>query len=382
MRRKAPPGRGVRGIVTRNPGDRRRPLACWALLALALACSDGPTAPAPEGVVDLSAPWAARDPGDVGMDGPSLVAASEQAAAVNRFRSLLVVRSGALVLERYFGNADASSPADVRSVTKSVVSILTGAALERGDLRSLDQPIGEILGPPTFQLSGNQAAVTVRHLLSMTAGFSWGDEAEGAYNEWILAPDPVAYLLDQPIVTEPGTSFHYNSAAVHLLGVVLEEATGRSLPTFADQVLFAGLGIGDRDWEALPGGRVNGGSGIDLRPRDLARIGQLMLQEGYSGNRIVIPSGWVREATATRFGWSVQVGPLSRVSYGFLWWTDLDRGAFFAWGYGGQFVYVDPGEEIVVVTTTDWRGISGETGPRPLEEAALDVIHAVLEAIR
>jgi CubicO group peptidase (beta-lactamase class C family) len=216
----------------------------------------------------------------------------------------------------------------------------------------------------------------------MTGGFAWGNESTGAYNEWIGSPDHVAYLLDRPVVTAPGTDFHYNSAAVHLLGVVLEEATGRPLPNFADQVLFTPLGIGSREWEALPGGRVNGGAGLDLQPQDLARLGQLVLQDGWSGNHRVIPAEWLREATATRFPWVVEAGPLARVSYGLLWWTDLDRNAFFAWGYGGQFVYVLPEEEIVVVTTTRWQGITAETGPRPLEEAALGVIVAVLEAAR
>lgn len=376
--------RRVRGVVISSPRTRRHVTASLALALLTptLACSDSPTALPPDGAVDLAAPWEVALPGDVGLDGSMLDMAAARAEGIDRFQSLVVVRRGRLVLERYWEDLSASTLADVRSVTKSVVSTLTGAALARGHLRSVDQPIGEVLAPPAFQLTTDQAAITIGDLASMTGGFAWGDESEGAYNEWIVAPDHVAFLLDRVVVTEPGSEFHYNSAAVHLLGVILEEATGHPLPVFADQVLFAPLGIGAREWEALPGGRVNGGAGLDLRPRDLARLGQLALQEGWSGDRRLIPAEWFREATARRFPWAAEVGPLGRVSYGLLWWTDLDREAFFAWGYGGQFVYVAPAEEIVVVTTTRWQGITADTGPRPLEEAALEVILSVLEAVQ
>ena len=365
------------GRVTR-PGLALGWAGVWA--SLFAACTDAPTQAAPAGAVDLAAPWEVVQPAAVDLRETILEQAAAQASGIPRFRSLLVVRRGRLAFERYFGGTDATTLADLRSVTKSVVGTLTGIAIQRGDLRSLDQPLDEILRPPEFQLTPVQAEVTIRHLLTMTSGFAWQNEDAGGYNEWILSNDHVGYLLDQPHEQAPGTGFLYNSAAVHLLGVALEEATGRALPVYADEFLFGPAGMGSRVWEDLSGGRVNGGSGLDLRPRDAARLGQLMLQEGWSGTRSVVREEWVAEARVRRFGWTTSAGPLSRISYGFLWWTDEERGGYFAWGFGGQFVYVHPALEMVVVITTDWRGLTSEGGPGPLQESALSVLVAAMDA--
>ena len=389
MRRRRTDGECGRGA--RGRGRATRPGRAWVWVgaracllgaSLLAACTDAPTRAAPPGAVDLAAPWDVVQPAAVDLQETVLNEAAAQASAIPRFRSLLVVRRGGLAFERYFGGTDATTLADLRSVTKSVVATLTGIAIQRGDLRSLDQPLGEILRPPEFQLTPVQAEVTVRHLLTMTSGFAWQEDGAEGYNDWIRSDDHVKYLLSQPHDQTPGAGFLYNSAAVHLLGVALEEATGRTLPAYADQFLFGPSGVGPRVWEDLPGGRVNGGSGLDLRPRDAARLGQLMLQEGWSGTRSVVPEEWVAEATARRFGWTTSAGPLNRISYGFLWWTDEERGGYFAWGFGGQFVYVHPGLEMVVVVTTDWRGLTSEGGPGPLQDSALSVLAAVMNAPR
>ena len=170
---------------------------------------------------------------------------------------------------------------------------------------------------------------------------------------------------------------------MHLLGVVLEAAVGRPVPAFADEVLFGPLGIGERVWEDLSTGYVNGGSGIDLRPRDLARLGQLYLQGGWSGTRSVVPTTWIDEVTAPRWSSFGPVGPIDNVSYGFLWWMDLDNAAYMAWGFGGQFVYVVPHLELVVVATTAWRGVRNDIGPTALQNAVLEIIlNRILGAVQ
>jgi CubicO group peptidase (beta-lactamase class C family) len=119
---------------------------------------------------------------------------------------------------------------------------------------------------------------------------------------------------------------------------------------------------------------VNGGAGIDLRPRDLARLGQLYLQEGRSGNQRLLSREWVDLATSPAYGWSSRFGPIEDLSYGYLWWIDRDRDAYLAWGYGGQIIYVAPARALVVVATTEWRGVSQDGGANPLEAAVLDII--------
>ena len=351
------------------------------LLSVA-ACSESPVVVAPVGAVDLALPWAVDTPESVGINAEQLGAAGDLAGDIGRVRSLLVARGGRLVLERYYGGSTWDSLADVRSVTKSIVSTLTGIAIDQGHISSIDQPIAAFLDGPEFHVRVEHHLVTVRHLLSMTGGFDWGESGALGYDDWILSDDRIAYILDRDVIHTPGSTFGYNSAAVFLLGIVVEKAVERPLTEYADEVLFGPLGILERGWEELSEGYVNGASGIDLRPRDLARIGQLYLQEGWSGDRSVLPGPWVDEATTRRFSWTVPDGPIQRVTYGFLWWIDLDNGAYFAMGYGGQFLYVVPRLDLVVVATTDWHGVHLDIGAAALQEAVLNIIvNDVLPAV-
>ncbi|WP_412068707.1 serine hydrolase domain-containing protein [Rubrivirga sp. IMCC43871] len=345
-----------------------RPLSALAL-ALVLAACDA-SAP-PSGPVDLAAPWAEATPDDVGLD--AVEHAVARLAAVPRARSLLAVRGGRLAVERYLHGADRETLHDVRSVTKTVVGMLTGLAIADGHL-SLNTPIGTLLDGAA-DVSPAHAAIPVGALTTMTSGLAWNELGGPSYADWITSGDHLQYVLDRPVEHAPGTDFTYNSGAVHVLGVVLEEAVGEPLPAYADRVLFGPLGIGAREWEALSGGRVNGGSGLDLRARDLARLGQLILQDGRSGGHAVLPAGWVAEWTAPAQPWRASSDAIGPYTYGRLVWSvDGPPGAALAWGYGGQFIYVAPSLDLVLVATTDWRGVSMDGGASPLEAAVLDVL--------
>ena len=366
--------------------------AAFCAFAVALAaCGDSAVGPVVEpgpavGPIDLSAAWVESPPAAVGLDPVRLSAAVEAAESTPRLRSLLVVKSGRLAVERYYGGFDRGSLHDVRSVTKSIVATLAAIAQAEGHIGSLDDRIETYLTPEVATLSADQRSITIRHLLSMTGGFQWDESGGlGDYSLWIQSADHIQTLLARPVINTPGTGFVYNSAAVHLLGVVIEEAVGEPLSSYADRVLFQPAGIRPVRWESLSRGYVNGGSGIDLRARDLARLGQLYLQQGVSGARRVLPEGWVAAATSPKFGWRASYGSLDRYTYGYLWWISEGEPetAYLAWGYGGQFVYVVPDLELVVVITTDWRRLSQEGGPGPLERAMLDVlIEGVHQAAR
>jgi CubicO group peptidase (beta-lactamase class C family) len=362
---------------------RVRLLALALLGGLSIACDSGPVGVAPEGAVDLAAPWLQVAPETVGLNENSLFLAGEIGSRIERMRSLVVVRKGRLAYERYYGGSTVDTLADVRSVTKSVVATLVGIAIANGAIAGLDQPITDFLDSSDFDVRPEHELVTIRHLLTMTSGFYWSEDNVTGYHDWIESDDQVNYLLSRPFVATPGTTFTYNSAAAHLLGVVLEKAVRRPLPDFADDVLFGPLGIRQREWEDLSDGYVNGAAGLDLRPRDLARLGQLYLQEGWSGTRAVVPPLWVEEATTPRWNSLGPVGPIENVSYGFLWWLDQDRGAYFAWGFAGQFIYVVPRLDLVVVATTEWRGVSQDVGYRALQEEVLGlIVNSVLPAAR
>jgi CubicO group peptidase (beta-lactamase class C family) len=350
-----------------------------ALLALSLllvGCDSSPNQPQPV-LLDLTQPWPEATPAKVGLNKALIANGVQKAAQIPRFLSLLVVRNGQLAVEEYFHGNHADSLNDVRSVTKSVLSTLVGAAIAAGFISSLEETLGDHLPPDVANLDSTQQSISIRDLLTMSGGFLWDESGGfGSYNTWIRSDDHIQHLLDQPSAFNPGSSFTYNSAAVHLLGVLLQEAVGMPLAKFADQFLFIKIGISARDWEELTRGYVNGGSGIDLRPRNLARLGQFYLQGGKSGDTQLLPENWVEMATAPNFSWRSTYGPLRSFTYGYLWWIQEGQAntAFLAWGFGGQFIYVVPELELVVVATTDWRLLSQEGGPGSLEQAVLDVI--------
>ena len=342
-------------------------------LVLAAACGDAPTGPTAPVRVDLSRGWLHASPGDMGMSASTLRGAAGDAAGIPRFKSLLVARHGRLVAEYYFGGSDSTTLFDVRSVTKSVVCALTGIALRDGVLPGTAAPIARYLAPADTFDSGD-SAVTVRHVLTMTSGYAWDETTGPDYNAWILAANHVQYLLDRAHASPPGATFTYNSAAVHMLGVVLEDAAATPLPRYATDHLLGALGVDTVTWEPLDRGTVNGGSGMAPRARDLLKFGQLFLQRGWSGDASVVPESWVDSVTRPQFAWRTVVGPLQQVTYGMLWWvSDASPAAYFAWGYGGQFVYVVPSRDLVAVATTDWAVLS-EITPTELAAQVLGVI--------
>ncbi len=352
----------------------RRGGLALAVLLFAAACGETPTAPSTPPVrIDLSRAWVRASPGEVGMSAIGLLTASSDAAAIPRCRSLLVARHGRLVAEYYFGGVDSTTLFDVRSVTKSVLSALIGTALRDAVLPSTSATIAPYLAP-SDTLDATDSTVTVHDLLTMTSGYQWNEETGPDYNLWIVADNHVQYLLDRPHAAAPGATFTYNSAAVHTLGVVLQDAAATPLPVYAADHLFGPLGVDTVAWEELDRGTVNGGSGIAVRARDLLKLGQLYLQGGWSGPASVVPQSWVDSVTRPHFTWRISVGAQRNVTYGMLWWvSDANPAAFFAWGYGGQFVYVVPSRDLVVVATTEWSAIT-ETTPEALAAAVLGVI--------
>jgi len=366
---------------------RRRCLP--ALLAATLACGEAATAPpstppppTTTQPVDLSADWVTTTPGAQGVDAAALATGLGGAAGIPGLRSILVVRHGRLISEQYLASGGADSLYALRSVTKSLISLLVGSAIQRGAIRGTDQTLGELFRPPLPSLAPADAAITVGDLLTMTGGFQWNESGVTEYNNWVLAPDQIDYLLARPIVSPPGTTFNYNSAAVHLLSAVLEVDAGGTA-ALADSVLLAPLGIHARDWELDDRGIPNGGAGLYLRPRDMAKIGQLVLQRGRSGAAEVVPPSWVDEATRDHVATGTALGAMGTLRYGDLWWLGSTAGHAFvlAWGYGGQLVWIVPDFDLVVVTTATWQGLRTGAQAQTAAIAGL-IVNRILPAVR
>lgn len=354
------------------------------LLTVLAGCGDALTGTARDNPIDLSREWESASPASQNIDAGRINAAIEHARTLPRLLSLLVVRNGKLVVEEYFNGNHADSLNDVRSVTKTVVGTLVGAAIASGEISSVDTPIGTYLERVFTELEPEKSAIRVRDLLTMSGGFLWDERTPRGYNEWLISGDYLGYLLERPLVSQPGQSFNYNSAAVHLLSVALALAADEPLWTFADRKLFGPLGIRRTRWEILLGNFPNGGSGIDLRPRDMAKIGALWLQGGRSANDRILPTEFVDAGTRPAFDWWLTSDPLHNQSYGYLWWLTRDTPpspGFFAWGFGGQFIWVAPDLDAVIVVTTEWRnpnGIAGELSQNGLEL----IVEHVLPALR
>jgi len=241
----------------------------------------------------------------------------------------------------------------VNSVTKSVLSLLVGIALDRGDFPALDTRLARCLPGVPDSLS----RIKILHLLEMTAGMDWPEWGAwgGRPNPMCESDDWVAFILGRKAAMHPGRAMRYNSGCSHLLSLIMQRHAGMSAEAYAARHLFGPLGIADWHWHTDPQGISIGGFGLALRGSDLFKLGQLMLSRGRYGGRRIVPSSWIAESTTPRhhtYGW---LG-----SYGFHWWifTGMDGmptqpGIYYAMGYGGQFLFVIPEWETVVSFTSD-----------------------------
>ncbi len=264
--------------------------------------------------------------------------------------SVMVIKDGYVVLDAYFPPFDEGEIHIVYSCTKSVVSTLIGLAMEEGLIESLDLGLADLFPDRTMD---NQSAwkdeITLRDLLTMTAGF----DAEDSYlydwvglNRMYDAPDALQYVLDLPVIEEPGTRFEYTNGVSHLLSCIITEVTGNSTLDYARERLFSPLGITGAEWRTDSLGRNWGYSSLYLTPHDMAKIGYLFLNGGEWDGEQVVPQEWVEEATRKHF----HAGTLLD-DYGFQWWVS-PKGYYSAIGYKGQFIHVVPEHDLIMVTTS------------------------------
>jgi CubicO group peptidase (beta-lactamase class C family) len=350
----------------------------WVLLVFLLRTVSCDRRPNPVSDHDAFPPAGAQN-----MDEGLLSAACSEAAGVPGMKSLLVSRNGVTVVERYFNGQGPDSLHDVRSVTKSVMSMLIGIAIDRGFLPDVDRPIGEYLEPVVGPLDPDKAAITIRHLLTMSGGFGWaefGDWSE--YNRWTQAPDQAAYVLNKPLIHAPGTVFNYNDGACHLLSVVLTQAAGMSTLDFANRYLFGPLGIGPRPWARDKAGFYKGCVALELTGRDMIKLGNLFLRHGTSGGgERIVSAEWVALSTRPQIRTGLDVPYGSR--YGFLWWIDSanSRNFYYANGYGGQFIFIVPESNLCVAAACDWRSAGNRADEHWFAVVSL-IVNDVLPAAR
>ena len=303
--------------------------------------------------------------------GAALDAAFAEAGQQANLTSLVVVHAGAVERQLYLHGGGADSAQDVRSVTKSVVSLLVGIAVDRGCVQSLDQTLADLLGP-LAPADTAKRGITLRQLLNMTSGLG-GDELANVnlYNQWAAAADQLTYVWDLPLVATPGSRFNYYSPNFYIASRILTRNCGQGTADFARDVLFTPLGMGARAWETDDKGYINGGAGLSLTPMDMVAIGRLVMASGRAGGGQVVPSAWIQSATTT----TVATHATANVSgYGYGWWIGQAGAAPYvmAMGWGGQFIVVVPSKQLIVTATAHWQGIG--TSAANAQWIAIDTI--------
>ena len=345
--------------------------------------------------------WAQGKPGDVGLDEKTLAAFDADIASGKYFLvdSFAVFRCGKQVFERNYKhdygriyakdartrgalNPHLTGPYNyfdpdwhpyyrgtmmhsMQSVTKTVTSIILGIAITRGDFKAgLDTPIMKYFEASKVQnLDQRKAHITLRNVLTMSTGLQWNEAV--AYDDptndaavMEAKDDWVQYVIDRPMVAEPGTVFNYSSGVSELLAYVFKQETGQDVETYGEKVLFGPLGM-KHYWKRTPKGLPDTEGGLFLESSDLAKIGYLFLHDGQWAGDQIVSKDWVKQSLAPAFDTGEEGS-----KYGFKWWlfprTESNRMIWAAVGFGGQRLMVFPQEDLIV-TFTGWNILANES---------------------
>ncbi len=302
----------------------------------------------------------------------------ERAASLPRLRSLLVSVGGDRIEEHYFNGASARRSANLKSASKTIVAILVGIAIDHGYLEGVEQPIVDFFPAELADADPVKRSITIGDLLSMRSGLETTSNRN--YGRWVQSRHWVRHALSRPLVDRPGGRMIYSTGSTHLLSAILTRATGMSTLEFGRRTLARPLGITLPAWTRDPQGVYLGGNEMALTPRAMLAVGNLFRRGGTSDGRQVISREWIRESTIPRTR-----SRFSRRQYGYGWWmrTLAGHSTYYAWGYGGQFIFVVPDLEAVIVATSSPNPGAGRgSHRRELDELIdCDLVPAIRRAV-
>ena len=310
------------------------------------------------------------------IDRDALCRMADRLAVDTSVHALVVARGGKLVFERYFRGDDeipgriyghrvenitfnSETRHDLKSVSKSVASLAVGIAIDRGLIPGVSEPIFNFFPELSDLRSPEKDRIQLVHTLTMSMGLKWVEAtpATGDFNNdearMHMAWDQCRYVLGLPVTAPAGQEFFYNTGALALVSAIMRKATGRPLDEFVRANLFEPLGITRMEWERRRGD-TDAGGGLRLRPRDMAKIGQLVLAGGRWNDRQIVPKAWVETSTTSK------LKATDDQSYGYLWWLGGSRlnGREIRWmgalGRGGQSIRIVPELDLVVVVTAGY----------------------------
>ena len=295
----------------------------------------------------LAAPHLALGAGQA--DDEAFAGLAVAAAELDQLHSIVVVHEGVTRFARAFRGPGLERLANVKSVSKSIVALLVGIAIDRGHIAGPEARLGELIAALIpAEADARVPDITVADLLTMRAGL---ERTSGPnYGAWVGSGDWLRDALARPVVVDPGTTFQYSTGSYHILGAVLSHVTGESLLALARAWLGAPLGIEIPPWTRDPQGRYMGGNNMALTPRAMAQIGEAVRLRGTVGEVDVVPAAWIEASMVPRTR-----SPFSGDAYGYGWFLTALGGtrAAYARGYGGQMIYILPDAALTVAITSD-----------------------------
>ncbi len=300
-----------------------------------------------------------RDSGDVSPPEPEPevnlpeVSSDELLEAVSGLRELssfIVWQDGEILHELYTGNMNRNRPINIKSASKNIISSLIGIAVDHGYITDIDDTVSKYL-PQYFNRINDpgKEQITIRHLLTMSSGLE--STSFRNYGRWVAGNDWVAGALNGSMLHTPGERMRYSTGDTHILSALITEASGISTRAFAERYLFSPMNIRIGGWDREPAGYFFGGNNMAISPGALLDYGKLYLNGGVHNGQQLISAEWIEESLENHFE-RTSFNPRGH-NYGYLWWNNTFAGhrAWFAWGYGGQYMFIIPELNAVVVLT-------------------------------
>jgi len=298
---------------------------------------------------DIGDGWILSSPGPENMDSLKLDAAFRYFFRDNQFilgRSMTIIRNGKIVAEAFCRDMDDMDQIqNIKSATKSFTGILACIALQNGILDSVSQKFSDIY-PEFFVNHQDKKELTIEQALTMRTGMGRDYKEDDVYN-FFFTESTIDYALSSKLMYSPGTTFNYIDVNPQLVSYAIQRKFGKSLNEFAKEYLFEPLGINEWYWQAGQDGVNFGASNLNLKPRDMAKFGQMLLQNGRWGDVQVIDSSWVREATKSHVN-NIGGGVWA---YGYYFWINPEDKVYWAAGHGGQTIMIAPDKNLVVIVT-------------------------------
>lgn len=264
-------------------------------------------------------------------------------------KSMLVFRNGRLIAEAYFKDEEDITNRDlIWSCTKQFMGVLAGKALDEGLIDSIDDPMAKYM-PEAFADHPDKADISIRNFITMRSGIAFSNDGVGGQTDKLLRQIPensVEFVLDLPLNEDQGTVFHYNDGDPNLIAAMIQEVAGKPTDEWADEAVFSKIGFENYSWTRYPDGITFGGFGIKTTPRELAKFAMLVANKGSWNGEQIVSEEWINEMI------SEQVVVDNDYAFGYYWWINKERNIHHMWGHGGQFAFIVPHKDLIVVMTS------------------------------